>query len=134
MRVIHKWLVVFITLCSYSIAHADLIDKHTKVLEEGAYYPEPITTNADVENDPELKNKICSAVFRFAENSFKARQSGASAEEMFSVISEKNELSVKKAMQSIIVDSFKYPIMYSGDGLISAASEYASKFYIDCMV
>ncbi|WP_180115683.1 hypothetical protein [Acinetobacter sp. YH12140] len=127
-------LFVFITLFSYSIAHADLIDKHTKVLKEGAYYPEPITTNSDVESDPGLKNKICSAVFRFAENSFKARQSGASAEEMFSVISEKDEPSVKKAMQSIIVDSFKYPIiMYSEDGLISAASEYASQFYIDCM-
>ncbi|QOW49507.1 hypothetical protein G0029_06690 [Acinetobacter sp. YH12138] len=121
-------LFVFITLFCCSIAHADLIDKHTKVLEEGMYYPEPIATS-----DPELKNQICSAVFSFAENSFKARQNGASAEEMFSVINEKDEPSVKKAMQSIIVDSFKYPIMYSGDGLISAASDYANRFYIDCM-
>ncbi|WP_180073754.1 hypothetical protein [Acinetobacter sp. YH12231] len=126
-------LLVFITLFSCSITKADLIDKYTKVLEDGAYSPSLITTKTDVEIDPEIKNNNCSALSKFAESSFKARQSGVSAEKMFSVISD-DEPSAKKVMQLIIVDSFKHPIMYSGKELSTVASEYANHFYIDCMV
>ena len=117
------WLV-----CSFS--NADVIEKYSQILQDNRY---AIDDNSNNAVDPDVINKNCSALSKFSESAFKARQNGVKAEQMFSVIITEDPI-VKRAMQLIVADTFKYPISYSGKNLDKTASEYASQLYVDCMI
>lgn len=126
-----KRILLIALLLVPTISSADAIDRYTEVLTKGAYSEKDILTPSE-SIDLELKESNCSAVSKFAESSFKARQRGASAEQMYSVI-ETDSAEVKRLLRSVVADTFAYPIAYSGKQLDSAASEYGSQFYIECM-
>lgn len=126
-------LFIFLSFFLCSLGNADLIDKYSQTLREASYATDNTLSGASNSVDPIVKNKNCSAFSKFAESVFKARQNGAKAEQVFSVI-DTEDTDAKRVMHLIVADSFKYPILYSGKELNKAASEYANQFYIDCMI
>lgn len=127
--------LLILTMLITGFAHADdseqRINDLTKMLSQDSYSKIDVFGGGSGV-DSTIKSRNCSAVSIFAESSFKARQNGVSAEKMYSAI-ETDSAEVEKLLRLVVADTFAYPIAYSGKQLNSAASEYGSQFYIECM-
>jgi len=126
-------ILIFLSIFVCSFSNADLIDKYSQILQNSSYTSDGTLNDTEDSVDPVIKNKNCAALSKFAESAFKSRQNGVKAEQMFSVINTEEPI-VKRAMQLIVADTFKYPISYSGKNLDKTASEYASQLYVECMI
>lgn len=112
--------------------NADKIYDYGQVLESGHFSTKK---TEEVLLDSELdasKRGVCSSLSTFAKSAVMARQNGVSADKMFSVI-ETDDPRIRKAMQLIIVDTFKTPILSKGKHLEGYAAEQANQFFIECM-
>lgn len=127
--------LLILTMLITGFAHADdseqRINDLTKMLSQDSYSKNDVFGGGSGV-DSTIKSRNCSAVSRFAESSFKARQNGVSAEAMYSAIETENP-EIRKVMELVIADTFRHPVKYTGKQLNSIASEYRDKFYIECM-
>ena len=80
----------------------------------------------------EMQQKNCEAFAQFGESAMKARQRGVSIVEMYKVIEQEKE-PAKKIMETIINETFDYPVFKSLDYADVIAKEYANQFYKVCI-
>ena len=126
--------IIFLVLVFSTFVHAGTggVNRQIKVLEDGTFTTQIVEQKAMSDVDRNLQIKNCEAMSRFAESSFKARQNGVDASKMFNVVV-KDSAPAKEAMESIIVDVFRRPLLTSKDAINLSAHEYANAFFIECV-
>ncbi|WP_166166865.1 hypothetical protein [Acinetobacter sp. SA01] len=126
--------IIFLVLVFSTFVHAGTggVNRQIKVLEDGTFTTQIVEQKAMSDVDRDLQIKNCEAMSRFAESSFKARQNGVDASKMFNVVV-KDSAQAKEAMESIIVDVFRRPLLTSKDAINLSAHEYANAFFIECV-
>lgn len=116
---------------SLSFAEGVKADRKIVMLEDGTVTSQIIEKQIKSKSERDMQIKNCEALSVFAKSSFKARQNGAGAAQMFKTISNDSQ-PAKQMMELIIADVFKQPLLRSSKVIDVAASEYANSFFIEC--
>lgn len=128
-------ILISMTLFFSTYVSADPLGNYSQILKDGKYTIDDINPPLKMKKhiDTKYKESNCSAFSKFAESSFNARQRGVKAETMFSTISQEED-NVKKIMQLIITDTFRFPVVNNEKDAEQMAMEYANGYFLDCMM
>ncbi len=124
-------IVLLVLLSSFSFAGEVRSDRKIVMLEDGSITSQVVEKNIKSKAERDMQIKNCEALSVFAKSSFKARQHGVSAAQMFKTISDDSQ-SAKQMMELIVADVFKRPLLGSSKLVDITASEYANSFFIEC--
>lgn len=126
-------IILFALVAIGTFAHGqDASFQREMVLADGSFTSIQKQEKPKKQADSSIEQKFCEAASRFARSTFRARQVGVPAAEMYKTIDAKDE-NVRKAMQLIINDAFQYPMGFSGKDLEKSSLEYANKYFLACM-
>lgn len=124
-------IALLMLLSSFSVAGEARTERKIVMLEDGSITSQVITKNTKTKAERDMQIKNCEALSVFARSSFKARQNGVSAAQMFKTISNDSQ-PAKQMMELIVADVFKRPLLGSSKLVDITASEYANSFFIEC--
>lgn len=124
-------IVLLVLLSSFSFAEEARADRKIVMLEDVPITSQVIEKNIKSKAERDMQIKNCEAFSVFAKSSFKARQNGVGAAQMFKTISDDSQ-PAKQIMELIVADVFKRPLLGASKQVDITASEYANSFFIDC--
>ena len=124
-------IVLFMSLSFLSFAVDTKADPKVVLLEDGSITSKVFEKEIKSKAERDIQIQNCEAFSIFAKSSFKARQNGVSAAQIFKVISSDSQ-PAKKIMELIVVDVFNQPLLESSKMIDIASSEYANRFFVEC--